>query len=330
MSLGEFELIDRYFRQTQPRPGVVVGIGDDAAVVDVPTDRQLAVTADTLVAGVHFPASTDPGDVGYKSLAVNLSDLGAMGAVPRWYLLSLTMPEADESWLTDFTEGLRALESIEGVALIGGDTTRGPLAISIQAMGLARRGAAVLRAGAEVGDDVYVTGTLGDAALGLKFITGELPQTAFDDEAVARSIARLARPRPRTVAGYSLAPFLHAMIDCSDGFVADLGHILHASGCGAEIELAKLPLSAPVRRLVETEGWALPLSGGDDYELILTAAPSQRSVINDIADVLPCSLTRVGRIVDAHGIRLIDADGTVIAGELHGYTHFESRACQPS
>jgi len=322
MSLGEFELIDRYFRQPQPRPGVVVGVGDDAAVIDVPADRQLVVTADTLVAGVHFPASTEPGDVGYKSLAVNLSDLGAMGAIPRWYLLSLTMPEADESWLADFTEGLRALESIEGVTLVGGDTTRGPLAVSIQAMGLVRRGAAVLRAGAEVGDDIYVTGTLGDAALGLKFVTGELPTTGVPDDAVSRCIERLNRPRPRTVAGYSLAPFLHAMIDCSDGFVADLGHILRASGHGAEIELAKLPLSAAVRWVVETEGWGLPLSGGDDYELIFTAAPSQRSVINGIADTLHCSLTCVGRIVDEPGIRLIAADGTVKAGDLHGYTHF--------
>ncbi len=322
MSLGEFELIDRYFRQPQPRPGVVVGVGDDAAVIDVPADRQLVVTADTLVTGVHFPASTEPGDVGYKSLAVNLSDLGAMGAIPRWYLLSLTMPEADESWLADFTEGLRALESVEGVTLVGGDMTRGPLAVSIQAMGLVRRGAAVLRAGAEVGDDVYVTGTLGDAALGLKLITGELPRTEFGDDALARCIERLNRPRPRTVAGYSLAPFLHAMIDCSDGFVADLGHVLRASGRGAEIELASLPLSAAVRRMVETEGWGLPLSGGDDYELIFTAAPSQRSVINGIADTLHCSLTCVGRIVDEPGIRLIAADGTVKAGDLHGYTHF--------
>ncbi len=318
MTLGEFDLIERFFQRSRAMPGVIVGVGDDAAVLELPADRQLVVTADTLIEGVHFPVATAAFDIGYKVLAVSVSDLAAMGAMPRWYTLALTLPQADESWLGDFSAGLAALEEASGIALIGGDTTRGALSVTIQAMGWVRRGAAVRRAGARPGDDVYVTGTLGDAALGLKLVRGEVGSA----EAFERCRERLDRPRPRTVAGYSLAPFVTAMIDCSDGFVADLTHLLEASGCGAEIDLRQLPLSAPVRRWVSEHGWALPLGGGDDYELIFTADPAQRSVINGIADNLHCAVTRVGVIVEQAGIRLLDEQGHGIEPAQAGYRHF--------
>ena len=322
MPLGEFDLIGRYFNRQQNQPGLAVGIGDDAAVVDIPADHQLVVTADTLVAGVHFPEQTSSEDIGYKSLAVNLSDLAAMGAVPRWYTLALTMPEANDAWLSGFSAGLAQLETDASVVLIGGDTTRGPLAIGIQAMGLVRRGAAVRRAGAKVGDDVYVTGALGDAALGLKYLQGDVPGAMFADAAIARCIERLNRPQPRNVAGRSLAPFVNAMIDCSDGFAADLGHILTASDCGAEIELARLPLSTAGRRWVDVRDWHLAFAGGDDYELIFTAAPAQRDVINGIADNLDCPITPVGRIMAGNGMILKQHDGSIFDFAPRGYTHF--------
>ena len=322
MSLGEFDLIRRYFNRNQAHPGLVVGIGDDAAVLDVPADSQLVVTADTLVAGVHFPVSARPEDIGFKSLAVNLSDLAAMGAIPRWYTLSITLPEAEDDWLSGFSAGLQRLENEEAVALIGGDTTRGPLSIGIQAMGVVRTGAAVLRSGARAGDDVYVTGTLGDAALGLKCVQGEITEPLVSECARSGCVERFNRPQPRSIAGYSLAPFVNAMIDCSDGFVADLGHILAASQCGAEIELASLPLSHALRRWVATRDWALPLSGGDDYELIFTADALQRDVINGIADNLHHPITRVGRIVSGAGVELIEPDGSRLERKPQGYTHF--------
>ncbi len=322
MPLGEFDLIQQFFTRNQVQPGLVVGIGDDAAVVEIPPDRQLVVTADTLVAGVHFPEQASPEDIGYKSLAVNLSDLGAMGAIPRWYTLSLTLPAANDAWLSAFSAGLQQLETEEAVVLIGGDTTRGPLSISIQAMGLVRRGAAVRRSGASAGDDVYVTGTLGDAALGLQSVLGKAPESLLPGSALAGCIGRLNRPQPRTTAGYSLAPFVTAMIDCSDGFTADLGHILSASGCGAEVMLGSLPLSSAVRCWVELQGWQLPLSGGDDYELIFTADPDQREVINGIAENLHCAITPVGKIVPGAGLKLIERDGAVVESATVGYTHF--------
>ncbi len=322
MPLGEFDLIQQFFTRDQDQPGLVVGIGDDAAVVKIPPDRRLVVTADTLVAGVHFPEQASPEDIGYKSLAVNLSDLGAMGAIPRWYTLSLTLPVANEAWLSAFSTGLQLLETEEAVVLIGGDTTRGPLSISIQAMGLVRPGAAVLRSGANAGDDIYVTGTLGDAALGLQSVVGEVSESLLPGSALAGCIDRLNRPQPRTIAGYSLAPFVTAMIDCSDGFTADLGHILRASGCGAEVMLESLPLSSAVRCWVESQGWQLPLSGGDDYELIFTADSAQREVINGIAENLHCAITPVGKVVPGAGLKLIKRDGVVVESDPRGYTHF--------
>ncbi len=320
MSLGEFDLIRDYFTWDSGAD-VATGVGDDAAVVDVPVGQQLVITTDTLIRDVHFPAETAAFDIGYKSLAVSLSDLAAMGAAPRWFTLALTLPQADEQWLAEFSAGLKALQTAGHPALVGGDTTRGPLTITIQAMGLVQKGKAVLRANARVGDDLYVTGTLGDAALGLRVVMDDLPPR-LSAPMRDRCVQRLNRPRPRVRAGCSLAPFVSAMIDCSDGFLADLEHILQASGCGAEVDLPALPLSVAMQHHVGNAGWQLPLSGGDDYELIFTADPGQRSVINGIADLLDCPVTPVGRITSGLELKLIQADHSRLLPDAEGFTHF--------
>lgn len=323
MALDEFSLIKRYFSQEPHIPhGVVVGVGDDAAVIRVPEQRELVITTDTLIEGIHFSSATLAEDIAFKSLAVSLSDLASMGAIPRWFTLALTLPEVREEWLASFSAALLQLADEEGIALIGGDTTRGALTVTIQAMGLVHVGSAVLRSGARAGDDIYVTGTLGDAALGLKLAKGQVAELALSERDRAHCLARLNRPTPRTTAGYSLAPFVDAMIDCSDGFAADLGHILEASECGAEVELSRLPLSAAVRDWVESNGWDLPLSGGDDYELIFTASPEQRDAINGIAENLQMAVTPVGVVSSQPGLRLITADGEQLALTQTGYQHF--------
>ena len=321
MSLGEFELIQRFFSWPSGRSDVSVGIGDDTAVVDVPAGQQLVVTTDTLVEGVHFPAHTSPFDTGHKSLAVSLSDLAAMGARPRWFTLALTLPKVDENWLSGFSSGLRTLAEQQNIVLVGGDTTKGPLTISIQAMGVVGSGQAVLRSTAKPGDDIYVTGTLGDAALGLEFAL-ETSEPGITKECRSYCLQRLNRPEPRVRAGISLAPFLTAMIDCSDGFVADLGHILASSGCGAELQLAALPLSSALQVNVEKQGWRYPLSGGDDYELIFTASPRSRCEIIGIAENLNAPVTRVGKITEGGGIKITSADGQLLDLTTTGYTHF--------
>ena len=318
---AEFEIIERYFRRlTAPDDSVLLGIGDDAAVLRVPERHVMAVTVDTLVEGVHFPAGTDSDAVGHKALAVNLSDLAAMGANPCWFTLALTLPQVNEVWLEGFAAGLARLASRHRVVLIGGDTTRGPLSITIQALGTLPDYAAATRAGACPGDDIYVTGTLGDAALGLAAWAGEVELPSAD---TAFCAARLNRPEPRVMAGLALQGYVHAMIDCSDGFIADLGHILDQSGLGAEVRRDRLPLSGPVRRqLAASEAWRYPLAGGDDYELIFTAPASRRLAIAALVDALDCAITWVGQVRSAPGLVLLDAEGQVFVPPLRGYQHF--------
>ncbi len=317
MPATEFEIIAHYFSQSFPkRPEVILGIGDDAALCTVPPTMQLAISVDTLVAGVHFPVITSPQDIGYKSLAVNLSDMAAMGATPTWFTLALTCPQVDTTWLQGFTEGLLQLATAAQVSLIGGDTTRGPLTITIQIMGFVPVGMALRRQGAQVGDGIYVTGTLGEAGVALKWATSDFPA-----EIPSQVASRLNRPTPRLQAGIALRGIANSAIDISDGLLADLGHILTASQVGATVELARLPLSAFMReQLSLREAWQFALSAGDDYELCFTVPPQQEAILSTL--LTPHSYTRIGTIEASQGLRCIDHEGQSFTPSQSGYDHF--------
>jgi len=321
MALGEFQLIDRFFSTLgTARDDVVLGVGDDCAVLEIPAGRQLAVTLDTLVEGVHFVRGADPEALGHKALAVNLSDLAAMGADPAWITLALTLPSVDEYWLAAFARGFGELARRYGVALVGGDTTRGPLSISIEAHGFVSADRVIRRSGACPGDLVYVTGTLGDAALGLLVQQGLY--TAPEHLGFLRS--RLDRPTPRIDAGLALRGLATSAIDISDGLAADLGHVLEASGCGATLYLDRLPLSSGVREYVEESGdWAPILSGGDDYELCCTVPEKRQGEVERLAGKLDCGLNWIG-IIDRHpGLRVMGPEGELVHA-AGGFDHFAS------
>jgi len=319
-NLNEFELITRYFaRQPVTRPDVALGIGDDAAILDVPPGQQLVVSTDMLVAGVHFSENADAVSIGHKSLAVNLSDLAAMGATPAWYTLNLSLPQAEPNWLEGFCQGMFALAVKHDAALVGGDTTRGPLTIGIQIMGLVPHGQALKRAGARPGDRIYVTGLLGEAALGLRVTQGQLK---LPDEFLANVLTQLNRPMPRVPAGLRLRGLASACIDISDGLAADLGHILAASAVGARIQLKRLPLSPAYDAAFEQVGWQAALTGGDDYELCFTIPPAQETVFR-IASAhfgVPCSY--IGDIEAEPGLRIVDEQGALYVPEQSGFDHF--------
>lgn len=315
MAIAEFDLISRIRARVRQRGDVVLGIGDDAALLQVPPGRELVVTADTLNAGVHFPEATAPADVGWKALAVNLSDLAAMGAVPAWCTLSLSLPQADESWVDAFLDGFLDLADQQAVGLVGGDTTRGPLSISVTAMGLVESGSALRRDRAQVGDDVWVTGTLGDAAAAL--------EAMLEGREVPESLRqRLDRPTPRVAAGLRLSAFAHACIDISDGLLADLAHVCERSCVGAEIGLAQLPASAHLALVEPASRWRWQACGGDDYELCFTASPRDRDLIVQALDFTDVSATRIGRIVAGQSVRAFDADGNEWQLPYRGYEHF--------
>ncbi len=318
--MNEFELIRRYFaRQPVTRADVAVGIGDDGAVLNLRPDRQLVVSTDMLVAGVHFPEGTEASAVGYKSLAVNLSDLAAMGASPAWFTLNLSLPAPDSAWLDGFCAGLFALAQEFDTQLIGGDTTRGPLTIGIQIAGFVPRGEALLRRGARAGDDIYVTGHLGDAAVGLMCLRNELalPQT---DRVVM--IERLNRPTPRVREGEALRNLASACIDISDGLAADLGHLLESGRVGARVELGALPLSCVYAANRDRIGWDPALVRGDDYELCFTAARANRPLLTSLAARFACGFQRIGVIEAQSGLRLVDATGQTYRPGITGFDHF--------
>jgi thiamine-monophosphate kinase len=317
---SEFDLIGRYFTALTPtRPDVPLGIGDDAALVSPPQGQQLAVSVDTLVSGVHFLPSVTPQALGHKALAVNLSDLAAMGAEPAWAMLALTLPEADEAWLEGFAEGFAALAKSYGVSLIGGDTTRGPLSLTVQVQGFVPEGLALRRSGARLGDVVYVTGCLGDAALGLQMLQSMTPRVA-EVEPLCR---RLERPQPRIEAGLALRALATSAIDISDGLLADLGHILKASGVGARLLLEQIPLSREFTGWLQKSGdWSPALIGGDDYELCFTAPSEHGSQIDRIASELGLAMSRIGTIEEAPGLRVLMPDGRHWTGAGTGYDHF--------
>ena len=324
MSRSEFQLIDQLFAHLGARrPDVTAGVGDDCAVVRVPGGQELVVTTDTLNAGVHFPEETAPEAVGHKALAVNLSDLAAAGAEPAWFTLALSLPEAESDWADGFARGLRQLAEDTGLALVGGDTVRGPLAVTIQALGLVPAGTALNRRGARPGDGLYVTGTLGDAGLGLRLALG---RSQLDDAADAAYLReRLDRPSPRLAAGARLRAVASAAIDVSDGLAADLGHLLEASGVGATVEVEALPLSGPLCAAVADpqERARLALESGDDYELCFTLADADRAVLDTVA--AHCPVTRVGTVEPEPGLRWL-WHGTPWQRPVAGFDHFPGGA----
>ena len=312
--MDEFQLIRHYFAGlTATTEGVLLGIGDDAALLTVPAGHELVVTTDTLVAGRHFPEQTRPFDIGWKALAVNLSDLAAMGAKPCWFTLALTLPEQNADWLAGFSEGMKALADLHGIALVGGDTTRGPLSLTITAMGVVRARSAMRRDAASVGDLICVTGTLGDAALALRQLSH-----VQADHSLRR---RLDRPTPRVEAGRLLAEWGRAAIDLSDGLAADLNHILIASQVGAELRAEKLPQSPAFTRAAPADALQLQLHGGDDYELCVCLRSEDFQAAAPKLAALGVSLTRIGVITAEPGLRL--RQGSVLrAIEPRGYQHF--------
>ena len=316
-SWGEFELIERFFTRESDAHGVLVGIGDDAAVID--TEGPLAIAADTLVAGTHFPADF-PGDrVGYRVLAVNLSDLAAMGARPRWATLALTLPDVDRIWLEAFSKGFFELANRQGVKLVGGDLTRGPLAATVQIMGSVDPDAMTTRGGGRIGDDVCVTGTLGDAAAGLASLSGG----PVPDEAVRATLEnRFARPDVRIAEGLAIAPLATAAIDVSDGLIADLGHICAQSACGAIVDVERVPRSAELRAACTPErALALALGGGDDYELCFTAPADRSEAIRAALLATGTRVTRIGRLVAGSGVAC-RRDGEPYTVSTRGHAHF--------
>ena len=317
MMISEFDLISRYFaNSTGQREDVALGVGDDCALLRVPEGYELAVTMDSLVAGVHFYPDADPESLGHKALAVNLSDLAAMGARPAWATLALTLPETDLEWLAAFMTGFRSLADRYGVQLIGGDTTHGPLSMTLQAHGFTRPGKALRRDSARVGDLVGVTGTLGDAGLAL------MPEyDAGEHRAYLRD--RLERPAPRVEAGLTLIGMAHAAIDISDGLLADLGHICERSGTGATLNLEQIPLSPAVLAYVKKRhDWSIPLSAGDDYELCFTVPTGRRQEVEARLLDIGCGLTWIGVIEGSAGIRCLGADGREVDIGSRGYQHF--------
>ncbi len=320
MPLTEFELIERYFRDCgAARSDVIAGVGDDAALLAVPPDIELVAATDTLVAGVHFPEGSSAASIGHRALAVNLSDLAAMGARPSWALLALTIPEAEEAWLAEFAAGLGTLARAHRIALVGGDTTRGPLTVTVQLLGTVPRGDALRRSGGHAGDALFVSGTPGDAAAGLALEQGRL---SAPPEALTYLRERFLLPTPRMALGERLRGYASACIDVSDGLLGDAGKLAQASHAGVEISFAELPLSEPLVRAVgEEQARTLALTGGDDYELLFTVHPGKVAAM--LTDLPPerWGYTRIGALRPAPGAEVL-RDGTVMQFSHSGYQHF--------
>jgi thiamine-monophosphate kinase len=325
MSLGEFELIDRFFRPLaspagRARDDVALGIGDDGAILRPPPGQELIAVLDTLVAGRHFLPDADPRSIAHRALAVNLSDLAAMGARPAWALLGLTLPESDERFLEGFAAGWRALAQAHDVALVGGDTTRGPMSFTVQLTGFAPPGAALRRSGAAPGDHLYVSGTVGDAGAGLAVLQSRL---RADAGAARALVARHEFPTPRVALGLALRGIASACIDVSDGLAADASRLAEASGCGLVLDLDALPLSPSLRAAADIGAVReFALRGGEDYELAF-AVPEARVAALEAAAPLPVAITRIGRLEARRGLRL--RSGTQISeAEPQGYDHFRT------
>lgn len=310
----EFDLIEKIRTRASSRADVQLGIGDDAALLTVPHGHELAVSMDTLNVGVHFQQDIDPMDLGWKALAVNLSDMAAMAARPAWCTLSLSLPEPDGTWLDGFIDGFLGIAAQYRVALVGGDTTRGPLSICVTIMGTVEAGKALRRGAAQVGDDIWVTGTLGDAAAAL----AQLQAGGVADPALR---LRLDRPSPRMSFALAVRDLAHACIDLSDGLIQDLGHVCAASGVGARIDVDALPASAALaQRSRGDTRRGEQACGGDDYELCFTAPASARELIAQISPELPA--TRIGTVIAGSGVQTLDRDGNAWTPPRAGYAHF--------
>ena len=316
--IGEFEIIARYFTRATADRDVVLGVGDDAAVLAV--GGHLAVTVDTLIAGVHFPDGMAPHVLGHRLMAVNLSDLAAMGARPRWCTLALTLPSADELWLDGFSRGLFELADRYGVSLVGGNLTRGPLSLTLQLMGKVEPRNMLTRSGGHVGDDIYVTGTLGDSSAGIMLI---LERSAAPQGSAAAALKeRFYRPEPRVGAGLALGPLATAAIDVSDGLLADLDHICKASACGATIDVERVPLSAELLSMFPPqEALAHALGGGDDYELCFTAPPSRADEIEAALEAADTPVRRIGQLIAGQTV-VCRRDGEPFTPAVRGFRHF--------
>ena len=323
--MGEFDLIARYF--TRPVRHAALGVGDDCALLAPRPGMQLAISSDMLVEGRHFFADVDPEALGHKALAVNLSDLAACGAKPLAFTLALALPRVDEAWLAGFSKGLLALADAHGCELVGGDTTQGPLNICITVFGEVPAGQALLRSGARAGDDIYVSGTLGDARLALEALLGHIH---LPGELLAQARQRLERPTPRVALGLALRGIASSAMDVSDGLLGDLGHILRASGVGADIDADETSKLIAARALFTSATARFDmellrqctLAGGDDYELAFTAPPALREAVAGAAATAATPVARIGRISAEPGLRLADAQGRPLAGRYASFDHF--------
>jgi thiamine-monophosphate kinase len=324
--MGEFDLIEKFFKR--PARHATLGVGDDCALLGITPGQQLAISSDMLVEGRHFLSTVHPRLLGHKALAVNLSDLAACGAQPKAFMLALSLPQVDPEWLSEFSKGLWALADEHDIDLIGGDTTRGPLNICITALGEVPSSQALLRSGAQVDDDIYVSGHLGDARLALEVFRGsiQVPAGIFES---ARS--RMEAPTPRVSLGLALRGIAHAAADISDGLLGDLGHILKASGVGANIEasqvvstLACMSNKQSVDSIDFERQLALTLSGGDDYELVFTAAPQQREAVLAASQASKTRVTRIGKITASAVVLLLDAQGSELPNTFPSFDHFKT------
>ena len=318
-ALGEFELIERFF--TRPSRRAALGVGDDCALIQPTPGMTLAVSSDMLIEGRHFVSTVAPDRLGHKALAVNLSDLAACGAKPLAFTLSLALPSVDETFLAGFSRGLFALAEREGCELIGGDTTRGPLAISITVLGELPAGSALLRSGARPGDDLYVSGTLGDARLALEVFRGKV---ALHEDAFRSVRQAMEMPTARIGLGLALRGLATSAIDISDGLVGDLGHILERSGVGAVVEIDALPRSAVLAAQTTAVQRECLLTGGDDYELVFTALPERRDAVAAAAGNAAVAITRIGHVEADRGLRIVDRNGDAVTSLGLPFDHFRS------
>lgn len=325
--MNEFDIIKHFFAQpTLQRADVILGSGDDAAILQIPKNQQLVVTIDTLIEGVHFSINTPAYDIGYKSLAVNLSDLAAMGAEPAWATMALTLPNNNDKWLQEFSQGFFELAQQFNVQLIGGDLTRGPtLTISVQAHGFVPHDLALRRDHAKVGDLIYITGTIGDAGLALMMLK-------MQQQVPTALLTRLNKPTPRISAGIALRNIANSMIDISDGLVADLNHILESSHVGATIDVDNILYSAEFKKIMSANNLAnhfdisklqqLAITAGDDYELCFTISPEKESLLKEVFNHINCPYQKIGVIEKESGLRMVKKDGSLAQLDAEGYRHF--------